>query len=335
MALPTLVKTWQFDSNNQVGVNAGNPEDTQRTAFAIKEALTNFGTLPMVVSRSSDGSSTAGAGDKWSTFSDVIVAPIGSNHSWIVLKSQGTIPYEICMDFSDASSHNYELGFLGLSLTGGFNAGAGGTDGSLTTRPTAADEIQLYGANTRWLAGLSTSSSHLSKVHALMSDDGDTMMMIVYINDVPTIVWRFDLLQDPIAGFVNGMHVWVKIQINSTNTLSFSAAMQTDINKWTYDGLSTTRTAYFSYEAFDTTEQATARGFTVANEWDGEWPMYPLGVWTTGTKRGRVGTVSDMWLGSTGTNEADHYPDTGTLHQFAQVGDLIIPWDSTNPLLTS
>ncbi|KKL59994.1 hypothetical protein LCGC14_2209760 [marine sediment metagenome] len=183
MALPTLVKTWQFDVNNQGGISAGAPADYQRTAFAIKEALTNFGTLPMVVSRSSN-SVTADATDNWATFSDVIVAPIGSNHSWIVLKSQGTIPYEICMDFSDASSHNYDVGFIGVSMTGGFNAGAGGSDGSLTARPIATDEIEFHGTDTRWLAGL-TGAPLQSRVHALMSTDGNTMMMIVHVNNLP------------------------------------------------------------------------------------------------------------------------------------------------------
>ncbi len=332
MALPTLVKTWQFDVNNQGGISAGAPADYQRTAFAIKEALTNFGTLPMVVSRSSDGSSTAGAGDKWSTFSDIITAPIGSNHSWIVLKSQGTIPYEICMDFSDASSNNYDVGFIGVSMTGGFNAGAGGEDGSLTARPVATDEIQFYGTDTRWLAGL-TGAALQSRVHGLMSTDGNTMMLIVHVNNLPTVVWRFDLLQDPITGFTSGMHIWLEHQISATSGMSFAKAMTTT-NKWTYDN-ATLNIANISYEAIKTEEVACAINFTVANEWDSEWPMYPLGVWTVGEERGRVGTVTDMWLGSTGTNEADHYPAVPTLFQFAQVGDLIIPWDSTNQILTS
>jgi len=335
MALPTLVKTWEHDINNQGGVSSGvSGEDCARTMFQMKDALTGGGsaeiaTKPMLVSRSCD-SVSFGTTDYWLAYTNIVVANV--NHSWIVLKSQGTIPYEICIDMQDNSPHKYQLNYIGVSMTGSFNAGAGGSDGSLSTRPTAPDELQILGTDQTWCAGLNV--GFLSRVHAMMSTDGDTMMLIVHINNVPTIVWRFDLVQDPITGYVNGMHVWMRMQISLANALSF-AELTTVSYKWSYDALADIRSTYISYEAYDSTEVACSVGFVVANEWDNDWPFYPLGVWTVGDKRGRVGTISDLWLGSTGTNEADHYPDVPTLYQFAQVGDCIIPWDSTNQILTS
>lgn len=346
MALPTLVKTYEHDINNQGGISSDNYQDIRRTMFQMKDALTGGGsggisTKPMLVSRSCD-SVSHGITDYWLAYTNIVVANI--NHSWIVLRSQGTIPYEICIDMQDASPHLYQLNYIGVSMGGLFSADQGNpvsspnrptpgpSLGSLSERPSAPDERQVLGSDISWAAGRTV--SFLSRIHVIMSTDGDMMMMIVHIDNVPTIVWRYDLLQDPTTGYINGMHVWMRMQVSLASALSFSE-VTTSSQKWSYDGLADIRGAYISYEAYNSTETAAAVGFTIANEWDNDWPFYPLGVWTVGTKRGRVGTITDMWLGSVGTNEADHYPDVPTLYQFAQVGDLIIPWDSANQILTS
>lgn len=64
----------------------------------------------------------------------------------------------------------------------------------------------------------------------------------------------------------------------------------------------------------------------LANEIDGAWPMWPIGLASpTAGVRGRHGTLVDIWYGSHNVPSGDMYPTDGS-NQFAQIGDLIIPW---------
>ena len=66
-----------------------------------------------------------------------------------------------------------------------------------------------------------------------------------------------------------------------------------------------------------------------ANDLTSEWPMFPVGFAcaTTGA-RGIIGSVKDMWFGSSAVPNGDTY-DASSL-TFAQFGQVIVPWDGTN-----
>lgn len=69
-----------------------------------------------------------------------------------------------------------------------------------------------------------------------------------------------------------------------------------------------------------------------ANDFTGEWPMFPLGYFgVTSGARGRLGTATDLWLGNDGVGNCSAYPND-TSYQFAQYGNLILPWDGTVPV---
>jgi hypothetical protein len=69
----------------------------------------------------------------------------------------------------------------------------------------------------------------------------------------------------------------------------------------------------------------------VANSLDGSWPMAPIGLYSaTASNIGRHGELFDLWYGATTRANGDQYPSTGTLYQFTQFDELILPWDSTN-----
>ncbi len=76
-------------------------------------------------------------------------------------------------------------------------------------------------------------------------------------------------------------------------------------------------------------------GISIANDFDLSWPFAPVGIASqTSPGRGRHGTIFDLWYGSSGVATGDDYPDTGTLHQFIQLGNLIVPWNSSSvPLI--
>ncbi|KKL59995.1 hypothetical protein LCGC14_2209770 [marine sediment metagenome] len=130
------------------------------------------------------------------------------------------------------------------------------------------------------------------------------------------------------------MHIWLEHSPSTSSILTFTEATGSG-NKWSWDdgGGAQLLTAHLSFEAIGSTEVGAPVDFTQPSTWSGKWPFYPIGVWTEGAKRGKAGMITDMWWGSARAGEGSMYPGTGTLNQFAHVGTLIIPWDSTNPLL--
>jgi hypothetical protein len=71
-----------------------------------------------------------------------------------------------------------------------------------------------------------------------------------------------------------------------------------------------------------------------ANDFDSSWPFFPIGIASTqASHRGRHGTLYDIWWGSSATASADTYPADGS-RQFAQLGNIILPWDGSTPLIT-
>jgi hypothetical protein len=66
----------------------------------------------------------------------------------------------------------------------------------------------------------------------------------------------------------------------------------------------------------------------IANELSGEWPLWPISIdCSTVGARGRLGTLVDIWMGSSAVASGDSYPATGTTGQFAQFNNLVIPWN--------
>ena len=86
----------------------------------------------------------------------------------------------------------------------------------------------------------------------------------------------------------------------------------------TYEGL---------YDSYDT-RSIHERG---RDGYTGETPFIAPGIIVTGHGyRGWKGKVQDMWWG--GGSHGDTYPDDGS-KQFAQFGQLIVPWDG-GPIAT-
>jgi hypothetical protein len=51
--------------------------------------------------------------------------------------------------------------------------------------------------------------------------------------------------------------------------------------------------------------------------------------------RGRLGSPSDIWWGLSALSDGDQYPDVAPLRQFVQVGDIILPWNSSTVMSTT
>lgn len=327
MALPTLTKTYEIDPNNAGGTSVSNLEDCQRTMFALKEALVGGGsaeisTKPMTVSLSSDGA-TAGASDKWVDFLDLIWS--AGAHSWIVLKSAGSIGFEICIDLEDANP--YDVGGIFISPSGAF------AGGDASNRPTAGDEFTALPANSEWCGN--ATSTFTTKVHVMISTDGNVIMAFVFNLNKLVTMWRFDLVADPVTGWTDALHYWVQSTSPSTTHLLSHAAVSTSVGKYIEEA-GTAYNTVFSYEAILAAEVSVGLAFVVPNDFDSAWPLSTVGIWSEDVgARGKLGTLTDIWWVHDFLNTGDQMPDVPTTKQFAVLKNMVVPWDSVNVIETA
>jgi hypothetical protein len=244
-------------------------------------------------------------------------------HSWFVLRSGGSVPCEILFDCGNAASNRQ----------GGFWMSPGGlfTGGTTSTPPTATDSVQYLGAGDQWHnAGL---VAYTSKVHVIMSTDGDVMMAVMCIANLVHLVWRFDVVQDPVAGWADGLFVWAQHAQSAMHLLEFVSAASLGYKSIRNGGVA--GTCYLSFEAVKTTPQAFVAYAIAVNDFDGSWPIGPIGIWCdTAGMKGRVGTMTDLWWGVAALSEGSQYPVV-TPYQFAQLGDMVLPWDSVTVIQTA
>lgn len=334
MALPTLTKTYEIDPNNVGGVGSTEYEDHRRALFAIKEALVGGGsgeisTKPFLVSRSSN-SSSAGASDLWTSWGSIVFNYSTFNHSWIVLKSQGSIGYELCID-CNLQAEVCERMPIYMSPSGSY------TGGSTGARPTAPDEITIRDTGKFWLGNAGAANS---RIHASISTDGDVVTVWAYIAGVCVLFWRIDVVIDKVTGWTDGL--WVRFMGGSNSAYhmaTWSYWNSTDATQLTSIGeeAGVTFRILPSYEGMGSTEVGWPLMFSVSNEWTSEWGIGAMGLWAdTPGYRGKVGTATDLFWGAQARNDGDQYPaPPNPLYQFVQVGDLILPWDGATQMLIS
>ncbi len=327
MALPILVKTYEIDPNNTGGIASSNLEDNQRTMFALKEALTGGGsaeitTKPMTVSRSSDASS-AGAADYWVDFLDLVWS--AGAHSWIVLKSAGDITFEICIDLGDVNP--YHVGGIIISPSGAF------AGGDASNRPTAGDEFTAIATNNAW-CGLHT-TTFVSKVHAMISTDGNVITAFVFVNNKMMMMWRFDIVADSVSGWADALHYWVQSSTATGTHLLTHSQIALGTGKFIEEAGSVYGTL-FSYEAYNSTELNVGLSQVVPNDLDSAWPMSPVGFWSQDVgARGKLGTLTDIWWVHDVLNAGDQLPGVPTPKQFSVLKNMAIPWDSSTVIQTA
>ncbi len=322
MALPTLTKTYEVDPNNAGGTSVSNLEDHQKTLFALKDALTGGGeiaTAPWTVPLSSDGTS-AGAADYWTAYTDLVWNTAA--HSWIVLECAGSVGHQLMIDLDNAAA--YRVNKIGWSPSGAY------VGGDINTAPTAGDEIQLIGANSAWLNN--SAGNHTSKVHVSVSTDGDVTRVWVYIGNACLLLWDFEVVNDKVTGWADGVFVHL-----DNNTTSVALIARMGLSTYNYaEEAGVTIKQFLSYEGYGVTEEAFFIGQTTPNDFDLSNPMWPIGLWSEQAPyRGKMGNLVDIWWGLQVRADGDQYPDVPTLYQFVQVGDLILPWDSSTVMQTA
>jgi hypothetical protein len=334
MSIPTLDKTWEHKVNVATGGLATTLLNHQDFYFKIKEALVNGAgvpgsfTSPWTVWGSSDGSvyGNNDGVDRWASGADIVFNTSGS-HSWFVFNNTAFSPtLQFCVDLNTASTQR--TASLVISVDGSFGTAGGGTDGSLTARPTAATEY-LYNSvddGTQY-------APWTGYLHMMMSDDGEcTRVLLSRDNGDLTTVLILDKPRSPIAEWTNPV-LWTFRGHGGTsgNVLTYSyyneaANLRGRIGS---DDVSFYATSPSYYN------DAIGQKITVPDDNTGQWPFIPMGLAcsTLGHRGVRKASIYDLWWTSTGTIYGTTFPDDAS-YQFAQMGDVIFPWNGTKPLIS-
>ena len=319
MSLPTLVKTHQMNVNNTQTAQGSATLDNQALLFAIKGALKGFAVNPLTVNYSCN-SVTAGTAadgvDRWVTASNLVFAAAGSAHSWIVLNIAGIASGAQLMISCNSGANNVNA-IIRVSTSAGF------TGGTTTADPTATDQITILSG--AWSALVSDLQIRWS---VWLATDGSLIRMIAYAAGNPIGTWIIDVPANAKSGFTIPFYGYANgtANANTGTTLSnlTTLAMVSRIGSTNCNMTFTCEGAATGGALF-----SNATIGQIANEVDLAWDFYPLGLAssTVGT-RGRDASAVDIWFGSSAITSGDSYPATGTTGQFAQFGNLILPWNT-------
>lgn len=320
MALPTLSKNWEFSVNIAAASSTDDETDCDETILAMKDALTDgvTFTVPWTVALSSDGTTTD-ASDLWADIGDIVHAAAPTAHSWIVLEAPSG--FQLCFDTGFTNSLPERWGVY-YSPSGGFSGG------STTARPTASDEVELSSSTT----AIFPTTTFDSKVHCIMSDDGEETRLFVMVGGVTLLALITSELASADIPDPTFIHF---ASVGAGEMLGTSGLWNNGVTR-IVDGAAAVEARYTAECIMTSSSLSTFRAFasyTVANPWTSEFHIAPVGVGgPIGTsQQGKVGNVPDLWWGQQVNNTGDQYPappDT-PLQQFTQFGVFVVPWNGT------
>lgn len=321
MSLPSPEKTFQVShvSNALSGVQT---TDINDIFLRVKNAAKAFGTNPLTVVGSSDGVAFNMSGTDLLTGQSAMVhANAGSSHSWIVLAHSGIAAgAQVCYDFNDSDARFMQI----IVSPTGFSGG------SLTARPTAADEIMILDDTLAGRMGVGDGTGGQIRAHVMLSTDGECFR-VLFANDGG--VGGFLLVDKP-AGAVSG---WTNPMISFCNTVGTSANNNNTImtaNYWKDKkiharGPSGLMNMYGTFEAA-VTGAPVVYHFELPNEISGEYPMQRVGMFhdDTAGQRGRHGFIHDLWFTVAPALSGDTFPSDSS-KQFVVFGNAVVVGDGT------
>lgn len=318
MSLPTLSKTWQYNING-TGTGANNTAAMSDTYIGIKNAMIGFASSPWAMRYSCGGgvAGTAGDGvDRITSTTSITYNNAGSSHSWFVLRQTGIATnFEMCMEFVATANAPTII----VSPSVGF---AGGTT---TSRPTATDEIPISGVSL-----LPYGNQTTFRFNVIQSTDGQCTRIITAASGSTQTILAFEKPANPTSGWTNPS-VFIFPTSMAVATLAATSGNAARMRNGSTNG-----NVLLTVEGTAGGTAAADTNFgNLANEIDGAWPMWPIGLaCITAGLRGRHGTLFDLWLGSSAAPSGDMYPNDAS-NQFAQFSNIIIPWGgNVAPALT-
>jgi len=320
MALPTLVKTWQYDKNNQI--TTGDGSGYGELMYTWKTIMTSWGSSPWTVVASSDASS-AGAADYWTSPSACNThRGSGVAHCWIVLQQDGVASgFQICVDLNENGGGADSVMNTYVSESAGF------TGGTVTNRPTATDEVNTFDGvgSPQWVANetLSTTPAWIS---VFQSTDGSSTRWCIWVNNQMHCFFCIEKPSNTPAGWTLP---WLTIcaidRYAGTNYRPTYSYLNDAKNLVNCRAGGARHNVYLSSEGVVTSMLGQLQTFGADLD-SSAWPMFPIGLWCDESgARGRIGTLDDIYWGSTSINDGDHYPGDAS-RLWVQLGDIIQPW---------
>lgn len=319
MSLPPLTKTWLHSTNNVIATGQ-NFSGYGELSFTWKTFMTT-GLVAWTVVASSDAA-TADLTDRWinAAACNTHDNP-GQPHSWIVLQNDAIATgFQICLDLDENSGGSDTIFDMYVSEAIGF------TGGTTTNRPTAADEVTVASSIGRHQWCETDLTVDPAILHMQRSSDGEIWRWWIFVNGV---LRGLTSIEKPAAAQPGWTIPWVTVApwdwyASTAYNPSYGHLNDSKIHTASRaDGAGRT-TLYVTSEGFGT-EMLGQNQTNGADLDSGAFPFFPMGLYSDVVPRGRLGTLTDMWWGSTFPASGDHYP-ADISRQFVQVGDVIVPW---------
>ena len=345
MSMVDHEKTYQFLTNWwEIPDPAGSYGDTAHVAaiaknvlLKIKNTLIGVASSPWIVESCSD-SSVAGNNDqvdRWNDIGDMVNNTAGSPHSWIVLRHGGGLPNE-CSILFDMSNNNSTFAIMTVVVSphAGFGAVNGGTDGTTTARPTAADEHVILN-NTTWWTSAGVNNVTKQVLTIMQSTDGEVTRILGFTNAVNSLWIEVSAPKNPVSAW--NRQVWWMYKSSSiaspVRVVTYSTANDNAVAVFRQDGIGF-GTFYFSTNgvSFQAVGQRRASSPNIENigqnSIDRGWTMTPVGLFSLSTSlRGMYGMAYDIYYAP--DIQAGMSSNTSGTKRWTQVGQMLLPWDDS------
>lgn len=340
-----MTRPWKFLVNILSPVTGASGVDTAARAMrTLVNTLLGTGTFldrmgitttppanPWTVVGSSNGVAAAMDGvNRWAADSDLVWAASGVARSWIVLQQTGiTTKFQLLIALESVGATKTRATVV-ISPRNGFGVVNGGTDGSITARPTAVDAITL-GSNADW--GIGTNVTTAQRFHVLMSDDGaDTKVLFTRANTLAGM-WSFAV---PSA---NEPTIWLEPSVSmfdansqpipSNDYITRPALMST--SKFFGRIMDVTGCSFLS------TAESVASGAipdvqVIRNDATHRWPITDIGLYSTSSNDvGHHGRHIDMGWSVAALLNGVKFPDA-VAGEWVRIGAFTLPWAAGVPI---
>lgn len=311
-------------------IGAGTYTDDEGSADSIDD--------PWTVVRSSDSVSAANS-DLWDADADLVWAAEGVAHSWIQLRHLNYFgtgnPLDMLLVCGPASTQNATLAVV-------FSR-AGFSGGTITARPTAADEhiVRPTGgtvATAGWQGDDNSATSLTMRLHFLMTADGRKFHIFFTRASVCIAYWGlFDCESD--IGFSEPYLFTIASE-------DFNAGAEVELlilSHFTSDTESTWYgrdqggvgdfTALYITEIYGNSNTNTYVGLP-RNGFNGGWLPSEMKLYGVAPAAGPLATVPDCWWAriADGTGSPGEDVDTG-FDSYMQFGCMVVPWNNSTIVL--
>jgi hypothetical protein len=342
---PTLQRTWQFSTNQIVTADSQqiNSSDGRRyrreLLYQIKEAMTNFATLPWVVTQSYGQNAGLNlAGDAWADNDDIRWnnSRTSTATSWLVL-SNAALGLELCLHCYNASTRDGVMMDAFVAPTASpFGSLAAGTT---STRPTSSIELQLLsgddlGSFGCWGSGPQDSGQQSYVLNVMHSTDGLATRVIILLGNEPVGFWQFEEITNQIGAMT---YPWVaRMRIpdfgGTANQITIAHLQENGrTGGFRNDGVVPYLGGpyYLASPANDFFADAFAVETTIKNPYDARWALSPVAVASEGAGwDGFFGTLDDIWFVGGGFTGKGYPASSNALVQF---GEMVFPWNGSIP----